>query len=202
MKCITCQLHPGGCYCFTCFKANDHRGHKFYYVQSRYGGSVCDCGDPNFLETTGFCRFHSGVSHLSRSLSKVLIDEFQNRLSGLLASLVYFIRFTIDQPASQGLLTKMAELWRFVWNQLIKASDSNQNVLMLTLEVLVNKSLLLKSLSKQKLQELINPILIRLEKFSSTIKQNLQNAFSNSEFGKNPFIVFTFRDTDSTERFA
>ncbi|PRP81502.1 E3 ubiquitin-protein ligase UBR3-like [Planoprotostelium fungivorum] len=59
VTCKTCGLDPTCAICMPCFQNGNHEGHD-YNIHSSSGG-MCDCGDPQAWQTSGFCSKHSGV---------------------------------------------------------------------------------------------------------------------------------------------
>jgi hypothetical protein len=78
ITCMTCSDNPNSCYCLECFLKGNHENHSFN--PRIFHSCNCDCGDPNFIKSTGFCPYHPGSSKNPQDdqLSKDLIQSVQS----------------------------------------------------------------------------------------------------------------------------
>ena len=49
-------------FCIACFEAGNHDGHRFKKINA--GGGNCDCGNPEAVKESSFCKDHSGKGKL------------------------------------------------------------------------------------------------------------------------------------------
>jgi hypothetical protein len=52
------MTHESAVLCKACFQDANHKGHR--YIQITSGGGNCDCGNPDAINSVGFCTHHPG----------------------------------------------------------------------------------------------------------------------------------------------
>jgi len=55
-RCLDCQKVPAMAMCPDCFHAGSHKNHNIKVYLG--GGGSCDCGNPEMMQTAGFCPAH------------------------------------------------------------------------------------------------------------------------------------------------
>ena len=113
VSCLNCQTQSSSCMCFNCFINGDHRGHKFSIRES--GGGVCDCGDPDGLKPSGYCKDHHGHSQLDESISSKDIQFFKERIMKLWIPILYYSSFKKNVNISQNKHQDILEAWDLLW---------------------------------------------------------------------------------------
>lgn len=173
MECITCRKSDTACLCFSCFISSDHRGHKFFFSASS-NGSVCDCGDHNFFKAKGHCESHSGESQLSAQLGAGDVGFFKEGLMRLLAAMIFFLSFDPCESIEPDLYGEVMGCWEEFWGRLVAAASENQNVLMLILEVLIDKELLQKHLPRPQFNKMIFFIQNRIKELTGRLRRSIE----------------------------
>ena len=57
-QCLDCQKQESSCFCIPCFLSGHHDQHNSRLFSAESG--CCDCGNPSFINPSGFCSNHPG----------------------------------------------------------------------------------------------------------------------------------------------
>ena len=174
--------------CFNCFINGDHRGHKFSIRES--GGGVCDCGDPDGLKPSGYCKDHHGHSQLDESISSKDIQFFKERIMKLWIPILYYSSFKKNVNISQNKHQDILEAWDLLWKKLEHGFESNQNLILLTVDALTDFELLKKHIPGEKLDELIQNMELMINQNSQNLLPNLMKIFGDNNKSKTFEIFF------------
>lgn len=87
-QCFDCQVTDSTCFCIDCFLEGHHDQHNssIYYATS----GNCDCGNPSFINPSGFCPSHPGqdlspdVTQMTAENRKKFITFFKAAFHGAL----------------------------------------------------------------------------------------------------------------------
>lgn len=168
--------------CFKCFIDGDHRGHKFSLRFS--GGGVCDCGDPDGLKPSGFCKNHKGHCSLDPSVSQETIAYCRKALVNMLFVMVYYSTFKPGAGITRSLHADVLGGWGLIWAHLEKSFDKNQNVLILVLNTITDFDLVDQLMPRDKVQVLSSKIQDKLQSKSANLLGNLTVLFKEDEDGR------------------
>ena len=120
--------------CKECFMSSNHEGHR---ITSRISGNnegTCDCGDPNYWDSKGFCPSHPGITNefINQTYQKIP-ELIRKRYVDSLKEIFYFsFDFLQDNPKHGELIdTAIALITRF--------HHLNDCFKLLTAEVLISK---------------------------------------------------------------
>ena len=167
--------------CYSCFINGDHRGHKFSLRKS--GQGVCDCGDPDGLKPRGYCKDHKGHSTLEPGLSLEIINKFKSELLNLWIDLIYYSTYRANYNIKIEIYSDVLHAWNYLWEELSKGFKKNQNLLLLSLDVLTNSEELKKKFPENKLKKLIKNMKMKFDNASNNIAGNLIVLFGEEHEG-------------------
>jgi hypothetical protein len=172
--------------CYTCFINGDHKGHKFNIRRS--GQGVCDCGDPDGLKPSGYCKNHTGHGSLDESISDEVIRIFKKELIKILAALIFYSTLKPDIDIKKRIYKDVLYALCYLWKHLKKGFKENQNTLLLVLDTITDSEILKENFPKNKFEILTQKVESQLRKKEIVIKRNLTE-FSNKN-QKSNFLQF------------
>lgn len=82
--CKTCEKAPNSCICQDCFSYSNHEGHQISLKIATCG--VCDCGDSDAWQPSGFCSKHQGYDE-----SLISIDLLPVHIRTVAQPVIHFL---------------------------------------------------------------------------------------------------------------
>ncbi|KAK8839121.1 hypothetical protein M9Y10_032593 [Tritrichomonas musculus] len=124
INCLDCRKTKNACICVNCFLKGNHQGHRI--TISHPEAASCDCGNPSFWSSSGFCSDHPGPdphpeqTQLSKD-TRVKITSISNAI---------FSKYPTLIAAKQFLFCKVTDFL----TQIVSIGDATQRCVVLAFQ--------------------------------------------------------------------